>query len=118
MIDLWQALGNVGQAAQMTFVDTTLRTISKSTNRYLNGLVLRNDSGNLPALEATQRIVMREGELAAIDLPIDIYTFDSPTVVQIATAPLTPTDDNIWKGTRATFLAIDNKRLTACASPD
>ncbi len=72
---------------------------------------MRNDSGNPPALEATQRIVMREGELAAIDLPIDIYTFDSPTVVQIATAPLTPTDDNIWKGTRATFLAIDNNTL-------
>lgn len=104
-IDLWQALGLVGDAFAVTMMDGSAQIITKRNYRYLNSLVLRNDGGSVPALEPITRIVMREGELAAIDLPTNIFTLDSSTILQTQT---TPTTLSMPYATRLTMRATDN----------
>ena len=108
VIELWQELGNVGHAFSAIFVDSDVRMIAQSYQRYLSSLVLRDDGGNVPALEATQRIVVREGELAAIDMPNNAFSLESPSLFQFATAQLSPTDLNAPQALRLTMRAIDN----------
>ncbi len=108
MIDLWQALGQVGRAFTATYASGNSETIYKESQRYLAALVLRDDGGNVPALEPVQRIVVREGELAAIDLPTNVFSFDSPALLQFSTAVLSPVDPNLAAARRLTLRAVDN----------
>ena len=109
-IDLWQALGLVGQTVEVAYAEGNVFEISKRDMPYLNAEVLRNDGGNVPALDPRQRIVLREGGFAAIDLPTDQFTVENNGLIQWASAAFNPGNTYIPKATRLTIYANDDNQ--------
>ncbi len=108
--ELWQALGLGGQTFTAGIMDGSVKVITKRNTPYLGEGVQRNDGGTVDALVSTQLIAIREGEVAAIDVPGNNFALDQQSFVQLASA--NTFHDGIPGGfVRLTLRAVPNSTI-------
>ena len=107
-LELWQALGLVGQSVVVGMMDGSVRDVAKRDMPYLTELVQRNDGGAVDALVSTQLIAIREGEVATIDVPGNSFVLDPQSFVELAS---TSAYYNGLSVTRVALRAIPNSTL-------
>ena len=108
-LELWQALGLVGQTMVVGMMDGSVKMISKPNKPYLADLVQRNDGGIVGALVSTQVIAIREGDLATIDIPSNNFALDQQSFVELASTNVY--FEEPYSVVRLTLRAIPNSTL-------
>lgn len=107
-LDLWGAMGLVGRSFEAGLMDGSVRSFSKQSLNYLNAMVARNDHGMVNAIVDTTVIAIREGEVAALDVPGNSAGLDPQSFVQMAATSIS--SKNYFGGfVRLTLRAIPNE---------